>query len=623
MKNLFKNLMLVAVAAMAFTSCNNEDFNELINGGIEQDNTVTMTFVADAPESRTSVAIEGNTAKYSWSEGDRIGLYYVDVEGVGKKKVTSKDAIITGSQATFTASLEKIEEASTYNIGAFYPSDSWTTHANDNPFNNVKVKIPATQTLTVDSFDPKADLMMSKPFMGVTLDSNNTKTLEFTRIAAIGKMNLKLDGMQSGEKIQSVKFSLAQGTLFNGNVLLDLEDATYELLTDGASNYVSLGLTGDAVAITANTAGTPIYFTCFPGKYTGAYTIEVETDKATYSKTATIAEDKALTFTAGNVLNFNATVGGRKAKEVTVWSLVTDVADLKADDNVIIAAKDSNFAMSTTQNSNNRGQATITKSGNTISTPGSTVQIFTLKNGAKDGTFAFYTGSGYIHAASSSSNYLRTQTTNDANASWKITLSGDGAATIVAQGTYTRNVMQYNQSSSLFACYVTASQKAVAIYKKYGSASGGEQPEQPETPTDPDPETPTDPDQPSGDSVTESLNIYANKGSLANKVITWNGTNFTFSNAQGSSATTIRTSDTDHYRIYQGSDIKFTASNGKKFTKIVITCTSNDYATALKNTLGESASASGTTVTWTGSAETITANATKQSRINKIEATLQ
>ena len=123
--------------------------------------------------------------------------------------------------------------------------------------------------------------------------------------------------------------------------------------------------------------------------------------------------------------------------------------------------------------------------------------------------------------------------------------------------------------------------------------------------------------------VTETMTVYANKGSLANKVITWTGANFTFSNAQGESTTAIRTSDSDHFRIYSGSTITLTAHNGKKFKKVVFTCTSSSYATVLKNTLGSSATASGSTVTWTGSAETITAKATAQTRINKIVATLQ
>ena len=147
------------------------------------------------------------------------------------------------------------------------------------------------------------------------------------------------------------------------------------------------------------------------------------------------------------------------------WQLVTDASTLKAGDRVVIAAKDYNFAMSTDQKSNNRGQTAITKNGNTITSPSNSVQILTLNDGKSAGTLAFNTGSGYLYAASSSDNYLRTEKTLTANSSWKITIS-NSIATIVAQGSYTRNTMQYNQSSSLFACYSSASQKALAIYKE-------------------------------------------------------------------------------------------------------------------------------------------------------------
>ena len=150
--------------------------------------------------------------------------------------------------------------------------------------------------------------------------------------------------------------------------------------------------------------------------------------------------------------------------QAQVWTKVTDASTLQAGDKVVIVAKDYNYAMSKTQNNNNRGHQAVTKSGNEVSWT-SGVQEFELKTGTKSNSFAFYTGSGYLYAASSSSNYLRTQNTLNDNASWAISIAADGTATVKAQGTYTRNVMQYNQSSSLFACYSSASQKAICIYK--------------------------------------------------------------------------------------------------------------------------------------------------------------
>ena len=150
--------------------------------------------------------------------------------------------------------------------------------------------------------------------------------------------------------------------------------------------------------------------------------------------------------------------------EEEIWELVTDGSTLQAGDKIVIVAKDFDVALSTNQKSNNRGQAVVTKNGNVI-TFGDDVQILVLEAGKINGTFAFNTGSGYLYAASSSSNYLRTETALSDNSSWSITISTDGTAAILAQGTNARNVMQYNQSSTLFACYASASQKAIVIYK--------------------------------------------------------------------------------------------------------------------------------------------------------------
>lgn len=145
------------------------------------------------------------------------------------------------------------------------------------------------------------------------------------------------------------------------------------------------------------------------------------------------------------------------------YELVTNASSLAVGDQIIIVAKDSNVAMSTTQNGNNRGQTDITKNGNTV-TITDTVQTIALEAGSVSGSFAFKVNNGYLTTASSSSNYLRTAATKSANASWSISIS-NGSATITGQGTYSRKIMQHNTSSKIFACYGSASQKAISIYK--------------------------------------------------------------------------------------------------------------------------------------------------------------
>lgn len=150
------------------------------------------------------------------------------------------------------------------------------------------------------------------------------------------------------------------------------------------------------------------------------------------------------------------------AEGEAAWVLVTDAATLAVGDQIVIVATDYDKALSTTQNNNNRKATSVTKSGNTV-TFDSTVQVITLEAGTVDNTFGFNVGTGYLYAASGSSNHLKTGTLND-NASWLVTIDGSGVATIKAQGDKARNWMRYNSQSDLFSCYASG-QADIAIYK--------------------------------------------------------------------------------------------------------------------------------------------------------------
>ena len=264
--------------------------------------------------------------------------------------------------------------------------------------------------------------------------------------------------------------------------------------------YISGGETPD----TPDTPATPVLsvdpttleFGAAAGSKTVACTIENEVSGVNVTATedvdwlSTSVSGKTVTITAtentGAERTATVTIAyeGAESKTVTVkqaaasqggdepaekaWTLVKSVSDLAVGDQIIIAAKDANFAISTTQNSNNRAQTAITKSSDkkTLSTPSSSVQILTLQAGKKDGSFAFYTGKGYLYAASSSKNYLKTETTLSDNSSWSISITTAGVATIKAQGSNTRNWLRYNSSNNppIFSCY-TSGQTDVVIYK--------------------------------------------------------------------------------------------------------------------------------------------------------------
>lgn len=146
--------------------------------------------------------------------------------------------------------------------------------------------------------------------------------------------------------------------------------------------------------------------------------------------------------------------------------LLTDVNDLAEGDEIIFLNTAGTYAMGA-QSGNNcpavaAGVTTWSISSSTV-TVLSAVQVVTL--GKSNGHWTFNTGSGYLYAASSSSNYLRVQEPNNANGEWTISLNGSYEATITAQGSNTNKLFRYNSGSTLFSCY-SSGQQLVKIYKK-------------------------------------------------------------------------------------------------------------------------------------------------------------
>lgn len=155
------------------------------------------------------------------------------------------------------------------------------------------------------------------------------------------------------------------------------------------------------------------------------------------------------------------------------YILCEDAAWLTEGANIIFAssvAAGEQKAMSKLQKTNNRGAASVTigsafnagKETVGIVSKDADVAVFTV--GISNGHITFYTGdsrdaknnsvAGYLYAASSKDNQLKTQKNVDDNAEWTVAVATNGEATIKAQGNNKRNWMRYNPNNgAMFSCY--------------------------------------------------------------------------------------------------------------------------------------------------------------------------
>ena len=159
---------------------------------------------------------------------------------------------------------------------------------------------------------------------------------------------------------------------------------------------------------------------------------------------------------------------------VPLYEKVTNASSLGANKYILITDEEGTVALNTKQDNNNRKEsAVITNPDNAnqiyfVPTAGDNPQELKLGGSSSAGWTlkdeAYNEEGGFLYAASSSSNHLKTQETNDDNGKWTIAIA-DGVATITANGSNTNNILRYNSTSKLFSCY-SSGQKPVAIYLK-------------------------------------------------------------------------------------------------------------------------------------------------------------
>ena len=212
MKNLFNSVIVIAVAAMTITGCSKDPES------LTPDNQdFTLDLIADsqiAGDTRTQFdPVLGNI---KWSEGDENAFYVNSVF----QRVT---ASISNNIATF--SLSNLTPG-TCNIQGYYPSSAyWSAGKNITTADKVTayaMTLPAAQTATTETFDPKADILIARNMDAVEVtETTKELSVRFGRPVAISKFTYKITNptlTASAEKVRSVALKVvSEGKYIAGN----------------------------------------------------------------------------------------------------------------------------------------------------------------------------------------------------------------------------------------------------------------------------------------------------------------------------------------------------------------------------------------------------------------------
>ena len=173
MKNLFKNLMLVAVAAMAFTACT--ETNDEVNAVSKITRYEFTANIADDTRSGFAEKEEGATAyKSEWFGDETLKVFLSTNEGWSAETTASINA-----EGQFSFEVENAPES--FFMTVCSPAESWESQNSST--------IPAVQNPLANSVDPKAHLLQAQ---NVTVSNGvATEAINMSHQKAYGKMTVK------------------------------------------------------------------------------------------------------------------------------------------------------------------------------------------------------------------------------------------------------------------------------------------------------------------------------------------------------------------------------------------------------------------------------------------------
>ena len=490
-KLIFATLVLLAAAS----GCKVEETEPAPEMAPGAGKMYPVHFVADEIETRTvfgeAETVDGATSYPTlWTANDSQIAVALNLKEFRPATVQPAEDF---KSATFDAEFPQSEVVAPYVFYALSPfSAAVGAVASHGGFH---FNILAEQTPLASSCDEGAQVMAASQGVASVENFRNVD-LHFSHVTAYGK--LKLTNMSIPDGATIVSIDLTASVPIAGEYFYSFAEGSLEASASSRTVTIkpeNLALV-DAGTETSAKNIEAVWFACAPADLGGgSVKVDVNTSAGVLSRTVEIPEGR-LEFRAGRISKFTVNMQSAEFTQTADrWALVTDASVLQAGDEIIIANSAEAgpaYAMSTTQDTNNRGNTAVSIAQDTdgqmiIRNPGTNVEILTLMSGAYSGYYYLKettsTSGRYLGTTDSSSqNYLNsnavstaTNSTNKGFYNWMFSIV-DKVAYITAYQTVSSKYkhLRYNNSSSSFSAYKSSSRTSwdgsgsenVYIYRK-------------------------------------------------------------------------------------------------------------------------------------------------------------
>lgn len=444
--NLYLKSIAITYEEVAETKCATPTFNLTADATYTDVQDLVITSTTEGAQIEYKIEGDNLTAPITGKQASPATVHLTANDTYMVTATATKEGLDASESAGLMFTIAKKMNKPTFNLteGAVYGEAKVLEITSDKVGAQIEYTVVGGGNISITKTEASP--------VSVTLDQNGEYTVEAFAL-----------GMDDYAKSDAagLKFNIE---LAAGVPTFSVEEGTYS--------------EAQAITLTPGEGGAQVYYTINGGtEQPYIEPIKLEED-GTYKISAYTAGTEALAKSATVTKTYVISLPLEEP-----YILCEDAAWLTEGANIIFAssvAAGEQKAMSKLQKTNNRGAASVTigsafnagKETVGIVSKDADVAVFTV--GISNGHITFYTGdsrdaknnsvAGYLYAANSKDNQLKTQNNVDDNAEWTVAVATNGEATIKAQGNNKRNWMRYNPNNgAMFSCY-TGGQDPIYIY---------------------------------------------------------------------------------------------------------------------------------------------------------------
>lgn len=315
MKKIIIPIIAVAAFATALVSCQKQ---ELVVPDTQQE--VTLTFSSEKPAFDDETKTEWNGETIQWSAEDKISIAYTVA---GNWQSNTGDA--AGNAKIYQSNpIDEATSVAHFNVPTYFTGTTEGTHifyavypalGNNNLPNApvANISISPYQNPKADSFDSSADVMIGETGeYNARPAANETISLMWNRLVAHAVLTLNnINGFTEGEVIDYITLTAQSGANLVGLQDVNLITREYEKNEGNTSSNV---LKVSAKNLIVNN-GTVTFWACVLPETLTSLTVEVETNKATYTREIS-GISKTFKQNARNILSIKMNEAVREEKVV-------------------------------------------------------------------------------------------------------------------------------------------------------------------------------------------------------------------------------------------------------------------------------------------------------------------